>query len=285
MVHTLHDFFSFPWGQGLHDAQWLFTMPWGNGLHTTHRFFCFPCGHRFRFIVRVRRSTKHTVLLPTPRATKCDAHAKRQSEKVVAFSVGPDLLTRQAVFGAFRSSLNRDTLKHPAALSCDCTKPRVTRTHARTRDTMTSAMRQAENTRLLVSSDDASTASPTSGWSRVAMGAGIGLGAIAAVAALATRPETFSDITLGYGISLPSDAHAQGLSTEAIRPVAPGQPAGAHDELSTEDAMRLNPSLGKSHAHASSTDDDSDRDQQFLVPSVVVDKIAEKLAKSKTSHR
>ena len=105
-------------------------------------------------------------------------------------------------------------------------------------------MREAEHTRLLASSHDATSAASSSGsvWSRVALGLGT-LGVIAAVAALATSPETLMDITLGLGLSLPRETPAQhGLSTKSIRPVASGDGTRPHSALRTEDA--LVPKLG-----------------------------------------
>jgi hypothetical protein len=151
-------------------------------------------------------------------------------------------------------------------------------------------MREAEHTRLLASSHDATSAASSSGsvWSRVALGLGT-LGVIAAVAALATSPETLMDITLGLGLSLPRETPAQhGLSTKSIRPVASGDGTRPHSALRTEDA--LVPKLGSHKSgHVATAGaglvDDSDRDKQFLIPPVVVEKIAGKLAGRKSKHR
>ena len=146
-------------------------------------------------------------------------------------------------------------------------------------------MREAEHTRLLASSHDATSAASSSGsvWSRVALGLGT-LGVIAAVAALATSPETLMDITLGLGLSLPRETPARhGLSTKSIRPVASGDGTRPHSALRTEDA--LVPKLGSHKSgHVATAGaglvDDSDRDKQFLIPPVVVEKIAGKLAQA-----
>ena len=83
-LHAAQTFFTLPWAQGLQSLQPCFSLPWGQGLHCAQLPFALPCTHRFLSITHDRIPRHRT----PPRATKCDANAKRRrgGRKVVAFS-------------------------------------------------------------------------------------------------------------------------------------------------------------------------------------------------------
>ena len=148
-----------------------------------------------------------------------------------------------------------------------------------------SATSRAERAPLLASGDEGMRASSSGGgWGRFALGAGT-LGVIAACAALATTPAS-TDVglkTLGIGLSLPHVKRGGALPTASIRPVA----GGALDEPKILSASIFDdeeaPALG-SRASRASEEDDSDRDQQFLVPTTVIDALTEKMNGKSSRH-
>ena len=148
-----------------------------------------------------------------------------------------------------------------------------------------SATSRAERTPLLASGDEGMRASSSGGgWRRFALGTGT-LGVIAACAALATTPASTNVglKTLGISTSLPLDKRGGALHTASTRPVA----GGALDEPKVLSSRVFEvadvPTLGR-HSRRASEEDDSEHDQQCLVPTTVIDALTEKMNGETSRH-